>query len=1130
MTLDDATLRQIEAADPNSSVWLSANAGSGKTRVLTDRVARLLLEDVSPQNILCLTYTKAAASEMQNRLFKRLGKWSMMDDQYLSNELANLGSPIGGRPDQLAHARTLFARAIETPGGLRIQTIHSFCSSLLKRFPLEASVSPVFREIEDRAAKLLRDEIVEELAGGPLADAVHRIARYYTGDDFGKLMSEILKNREALATPVTQADVWAQFGLPEGFDTERLLAEVFLGGEQELIAALIPILETSDKDTDQNAAKSLAAIDLTAPSQSMLYQFISITLTKTGRAPFTAKVGSFPTKDIRHANPEIVEKLHALMERVEATRERQNCLGSAQRTFALREFASEFLPRYEARKTARGWLDFDDLIFKARALLSDPAVAQWVLFRLDGGIDHILVDEAQDTSPNQWQVIRLLAQEFSVGQGARADNLRTIFVVGDLKQSIYSFQGADPREFDRMREHFAVRLGAVNQTLLERSLNYSFRSSPAILGFVDAAFREAGGQGVGKPPLHIAFHSAMPGRVDLWPIVPKSETPEEKDWYDPTTSLAANDHRIILAGKIADRIFEMTDIGSIPDKNGEYRAIRYGDFLILVQRRSLLFHEIIRACKSRGLPIAGADRLKVGAELAVKDLTALMAFLALPDDDLSLAAALRSPLFGMSEAKLYDLARTRHEPKLWPALVRRSSDFPEVFETLVALRDAVDFLGPFELLERILTRHDGRQRLLARLGSEAEDGIDALLSQAISYERTEVPSLTGFLVWLQVEEVEIKRQPDSAGDRIRVMTTHGAKGLESPIVILPDTGDRKPHQGDELMRSDTSPLMWRANAAMQPNVTKDALTRAKLAQDDERMRLLYVALTRAEKWLIVCASGKVTEGGNSWYRHVETGLLASDAAVVEMPTGPGLRLQYGEWPAPRKSERTDARLVTTELPIWATTQAMSPPELAVALAPSELGGAKSLDGESSGLDEEAAMLRGRQLHRLLEHLPRSPSSDWPEIARQLLGFGEDAAAPDAVAALLSEATAVMNSPELAHVFAHDVLAEVDITAELPELAGQRIHGTIDRLIVSADRVLAVDFKSNTVVPARPRDVQDGILRQMGAYLAALEQVYPDRQVDTTILWTRTATLMPLAHDIVRAALMSATPSVENILS
>ena len=1124
MTLDDATQRQNDAADPNASIWLSANAGSGKTRVLTDRVSRLLLEGVSPQHILCLTYTKAAASEMQNRLFQRLGAWSMKDDENLSVDLGNLGSRFDGDAEQLAHARTLFARAIETPGGLRIQTIHSFCSSLLRRFPLEARISPVFREIEDRAAKLLREEIVEELANGDFAHVVHGIARHYTGDDFGKLMGEILKNREALAAPVEQSDVWAQFGLPKGFDAERLLSDAFLGGERELVTALVPILEASEKATDRKAAKSLAAIDLTQLNQSALDQLISVFLTQSGKTPFTAKIGSFPTKDIRDFNPEVVANLNALMARVEAAKERQNCLNAAQRTFALREYSAIFLPRYEARKAARGWLDFDDLIHRARALLSDPAVAQWVLFRLDGGIDHILVDEAQDTSPNQWQVIKLLAQEFSTGQGARPDIRRTIFVVGDLKQSIYSFQGADPRAFDQMREHFSTRLAAANQTLFERSLNYSFRSSPAILGFVDATFHVAGDQGVGGSPRHIAFYSAMPGRVDLWPIVPKSETPEEKEWYDPTTKLAANDHRIILADRLADTIREMAVSGSIPDKTGAFRPIRYGDFLILVQRRSALFHEIIRACKSRELPIAGADRLKVGAELAVKDLTALLAFLALPDDDLSLAAALRSPLFGMCEAELYDLAHTRQEPRLWRALARRKDDFANIFETITALRNIADFLSPFELLERILTRHHGRKRLLARLGSEAEDGIDALLVQAITYEQTETPSLTGFLVWLQVEEVEIKRQPDAVGDRIRVMTTHGAKGLESAIVILPDTADRKPNQGDEIVSSDGAPLMWRANTALQPAMTKRALAKAKRAQDDERLRLLYVALTRAKNWLIVCASGQVTDGGNSWYTRVETGLVASGAKAVEMPTGVGLRLQHGEWPAPKKAERKDARPAVADLPNWATSRAGSPPDRAVALTPSDLAGAKSLDGESSGLDEEAAMQRGRRLHRLLEHLPRSPNVEWPDIARQLLAFGEDAAPANVVTELLSEASAVIESSELAHLFRQDALTEVDITANLPDLDGQRIHGTIDRVIVATDRVLAVDFKSNQVVPASPQEVPDGLLRQMGAYLAALEQVYPDRNVDIAILWTHTATLMPLAHDLVRAALNAKAPS------
>ncbi|MFV2002169.1 MAG: double-strand break repair helicase AddA, partial [Paracoccaceae bacterium] len=781
MSADDATRRQIRAADPQVSTWLAANAGSGKTRVLTDRVARLLQQGVLPQNILCLTYTRAAASEMQIRLFKTLGSWSMLDDQRLSDALVKIGVAPGAAPDRLAHARTLFARAIETPGGLRIQTIHSFCASLLRRFPLEAGVSPVFREIEDRAARLLCDDIVDEMAAGEDARLVHEIAREIADENFSKLMLELVRNRAAFSTPADRTAIWRLFGLSADFDFSQVVGAAFVGGEMALVQKLIPLLAASDKTTDLKSEKILKGLDLRQPGEFEIDGLIDIFLFKKSKKqpPFSAKIDSFPTKNIRETNPGIVSPLNAFMARIQTARDLRISLLSAQKTLALHEFAAVFLAKYETRKAARGWLDFDDLIGRARALLSDPATAQWVLFRLDGGIDHILVDEAQDTSPRQWDIIRLLAQEFSAGLGASPEVARTLFIVGDLKQSIFSFQGADPEAFDRMRLHFSSRIRAAGQPFFEGSLDHSFRSSPAILGLVDATFAEPADQGVATAPRHIAFHRDLPGRVDLWPPVAKSVTPEPGAWFDPGDRLGARDHHLELARKIAEQIAEMQKSGALTDKDGKARPIRFGDFLILVQRRSQLFHQIIRACKSRGLPVAGADRLKIAGELAVKDLSALLGFLALPEDDLSLAAALRSPLFALSEAALYDLAHTRHEKRLWPALVRRQSEFSKAFETLSALRNRADFDRPFELLERILTRHGGRAALVARLGSEAEDGIDAMLDQAIHYERTEPASLTGFLVWLGATEIEIKRRPDAAGERIRVMTTHGAKGLES---------------------------------------------------------------------------------------------------------------------------------------------------------------------------------------------------------------------------------------------------------------------------------------------------------------------------------------------------------------
>ncbi len=1112
MTHDDATLRQIAAANPNVSTWLSANAGSGKTRVLTDRVAQLLLNGVSPQNVLCLTYTKAAASEMQNRLFRRLGKWSMLNDAALVDELEKLGAPI---PDDLAQARTLFARAIETPGGLRIQTIHSFCASLLRRFPLEAGVSPVFREMEERTARLLRSEIVEEMANGDDVGVVAGMAQHFTGDNLAELTADIVRHRRALLRPTAKADIWAHFGLPDGFAPADILNATFLGDEPEMIKALLSLMFASASVTDQKDAKRLAQIDFATPSMADLAACFPIFLFMTGKAtPFAAKTSKFPTKAVRDASPEIIAQLHRLMERVEAARIPHNNLCAAEKTLALHQFAARFLPEYEARKETHGWLDFDDLIARAGNLLSDPSVAQWVLYRLDGGIDHILVDEAQDTSPAQWHVIKLLAQEFSAGQGARSDVQRTIFVVGDLKQSIYSFQGADPRVFGDVKQHFASGLRAVEQSLHERSLDHSFRSSPAIMSFVDATIRATKGQGMGGIPQHLAFYGNMPGRVDHWPLLPVQASDTEKNWSDPTDKLAASNPKVLLAEKIAEQIDGMVKNGSIPDENSRFRNIRYDDFLILVQRRTGLFREIIRACKARDLPMAGADRLRIGAELAVKDLVALLSFLAMPDDSLSLAATLRSPLFELSEAELFDLAHYRHEPNLWPALVRRKSDFEATHATLGNLRNQVDFLGPFDVLERILTRHHGRARLLARLGAEAEDGIDALLAQALAYERTETPSLTGFLVWLASDEVEIKRQADSLGGRIRVMTTHGAKGLESPIVILPDTGDIQIRQTAELVPSPDGMVMWRTNSAVQPDVMKTALTQAKTDQQDERMRLLYVAMTRAEKWLIICAAGDVKPDGDSWYRTTETAMAQAGALPCEMPTGPGLRLQHGTWAAPDASVDIKAAPQITDLPAWTKARAKVPDARGTTVSPSDLGGPKALAGSEEALDEQAAMARGSHIHLLLEHLPRHPRPEWHRIAAQLPG-------PDLTELRqsgLQEATFVLNRPDLAWIFAPETLAEVQVSAALGDLSPHRMRGTIDRLIVTPTRVTVVDFKSNRLVPDAPPAIPAGILRQLAVYHVAIAQIYRDREIRLAILWISTAKLMTVPHDIVMASL------------
>lgn len=1128
--MDDASRNQIAAADPARSTWLTANAGSGKTRVLTDRVARLLLAGTAPERILCLTYTKAAATEMQNRLLRRLGEWAMLPEAALRAQLADLGEGVNAAmpPPDLANARRLFARAIETPGGLKVQTIHSFCAAILRRFPLEAGVPMGFRELDDRAAGALRAEILDDMAadgadGG--RDAVRDLTALVSGEDLDTFLSGL--SAADFPSEPDPAPIWRALGLPPGLDESALLARVFSGTEADLVAALVPILAGGGA-TDAKLADQLARGNWRDPGLPDLHLLCRCLLFgKDAKLPFGPKIGSLPTKALREGPcAPHMPALEALMRRVAAARPLMLGLGLGRQTLALHRFAHGFTRRLEVRKAVHGWLDFDDLIRRTADLLEKSGMAQWVLWRLDGGIDHILVDEAQDTSPDQWRVIRQLTNEFTSGEGAH-DRPRTLFVVGDPKQSIYSFQGADIAVFETVRDRFRKDFDGAGRPMQQRGLAHSFRSSPAILSLVDAVFAGGAAQGLGDPLRHIAFRGALPGRVDIWPPLPEPDRPEPGDWTQPVDAPAENAADTRLARTVAREVRAMIGTPITDARTSLVRPIGPGDIQILVQRRADLFNSLIRELKALDLPVAGADRLKLAAELAVRDISAALAVASTPEDDLNLAAVLKSPLCGLSENDLYRLAAGRGRQSLWQRL-RDAPRHRPAFEMLHDLLTQADVLRPFDLISRLLVRHGGRAALLARLGPEAEDGIDELLTQALAYDRAETPSLTGFLVWIGSDEVQVKRQmPGGANGLIRVMTVHGAKGLESPVVILPETRIRKPARGGPTIRLDGLPA-WRGDADKRPDPVADAVREQDRRAEEERRRLLYVAMTRAESWLIVAAAGKTGAGLESWHSMVSAGAerCALERATHEIEgVGTAQRLVFGTWPAHAVSPLA-VPAAGPDLPGWARRPAPPSPPRTVPVAATALGGAKAIGGPDGGADRAAAMLDGTRLHRLLERLPGRPRAEWPRIARAVLA-GAEGGLPDAdtLARLLAEAAAVIEAPELAHVMtpdpASDVLAEVSLTAPLPGIGV--LHGSIDRLILSPGRVLAVDFKSNAVVPGRPEDTPLGILRQMAAYRAALRLIWPGRPVAMAVLWTAARSLMPIPDPLLDRTVAALDP-------
>lgn len=1119
--IDTATAAQNQAAHPTRSTWVNANAGSGKTRVLTNKVARLLLYGVNPQRILCLTYTNAAAATMQTRLFDGLGAWAMLEDEALSAELEKLGEEADSlTPETLSRARRLFAGALETPGGLKIQTIHAFCDSILRRFPMEAGVSPQFKVMEERDQRLLRAQVLDELAGSEAANTLERLAGFMTDLNPDDLLREIQKHKSDFVKTPRAKD----FNI-SGDETPAQLITEFLSAEtKEYLEMMIGMQSKGDKTTEKNLAQLARVMNAPSPEEAMS-ELTDLLLTKTG----TPRKKLFPPEASADSDELWLRGLGEFKDQFLALIDTINRLAEYTRTCALHDFARTFLARFETSKAEGGWLDYDDLIILTERLLTKPEVAPWVLYRLDGGLEHILVDESQDTSPRQWNVIQTLHADFTAGDSA-SDAPRTLFVVGDEKQSIYSFQGADPHVFTEKKLQFQTNLKNADDELCEEALSFSFRTGPNILALVDRLFSNIEHPAFGEAMIHKSFHKDKPGRVDLWPFIEKAEAVEMPEWDAPLAAPITEAAHLTLAAQIAQEVKNI--LANPPQINidtPEKRELQAGDILILLRRRSPLFHAIIKELKKNQLAVSGADSFKIKQELAVCDILSLLHFTLLPEDDLSLAEALRAPLFNLSEQDLFTLAHGRGDKTLWQVLQNRRDEFPAAYAILTDLLARADYLRPYEMIERILIHHGARSKMIARLGDEIEDALDELLTQALKFETSAPASLTGFLQWFQADDLTIKRALDDQSNQIRVMTIHGAKGLESPLVILPDTGEVRVPSRDKILKTADGLLLW-ASRSDEASATQTTIKEQKKAlQKQEEMRLLYVALTRAESWLIICGAGSRGQNGDSWYDLIEGAARAGDATES---TDGRLRLQSGEWTqAGATAKTTTDSEIPQLLPQEQSRTASPPPPAKKTISPSRLltGGEKpkeqQADSPTDTLAMQAALDWGRDLHLLLEHLPKYPAEQWQEISAALLPSHTHE--PAHVKAVFDRASTLLQDKALEFLFKETTYAEVGISAQAIAPTGTlqdyAMLGYIDRLVIEDKRILAVDYKSHKEVPENPEAVPAAILAQMAAYHYGLRQIYPKHKIEMAVLWTRTGALMNLPEELIYAALESAKP-------
>lgn len=1139
----DANAQNL-AADPGQSVWVSANAGTGKTRVLIDRITRLLLAGTRPERILCLTFTKAAAAEMANRLNDRLDTWSAMVEPDLNAALMELLDRPAS-PQEYTRAQRLFAQTMDAPEGLRIRTIHAFCESLLGRFPVEARLSPNFQVIDERRAAELRQETRDRLflkaldqGSTRLTRAIYHLAGLVDETGFANVMAELDSQRGRIA-----ALVFEHGGLDQLINVSRRA----LGLSGELTHA-----DTIDRAVTEDAFERLnlqtAGIVLQGGSPKDKKRAAVLTAwlddSPIGRAarfldtylPFflTQKLtpraaSSLITKKQANKDPAALNALLAEQARVYAVSETLKAVAVADNTAAVLDIGQALLEDYDRLKGTRALLDYDDLISKAGELLTDGDGVSWVHYKLDGGIDHILVDEAQDTSVNQWQVIQALAGDFFSGEGrysqAASRPSRTVFAVGDEKQSIYSFQGADPSRFNLMGERFSAAIKAANQSWRPVGMAQSWRSTPAILRAVDAVFDDHdAADGLtwnGRQVLHQWTREGQGGCVELWPMRAPLETEEPDPWDAPLDQVPGDDPRIHLAADIAQTVRHWLDDKEV--LTARARPIVPGDVMILVRTRGIFADEMVRALKDRNVPVAGSDRMILTQHLAVMDLIALGRFGLLPDDDLNTATVLKGPFLSMSESSVFDLAYDRTS-SLWRELNRWGANDPTYAPALKFLGDILartDFMPPFEFFNTVLSK-GGRQSMLARLGSEATDPIDEFMALALDFERDHVPSLEGFLHWVETGDTVIKRDLEQAGGAVRVMTVHGAKGLQAPIVFLTDNGRLPARQLQERLRwaepegdAGAACVLWPAFKDNEVAVTEGIADAKRLEIEREYRRLLYVAMTRAEDRLYVTGwHGRREADEACWHQLVEAGLrrLEECREIAHSSGKPILCFETPQTTPPPKSQAPLPLASSVKaLPIWARQPA--PPEPA---PPRPLSPSRPDDEPTvvSPLDNDGGRFkRGRIIHALLQTLPNLAPKAQPAALAAYLAEPAHNLAAAAQTAIGGEVLAILETPEFAPLFSSDSHAEVPIIGDVGTIEPCVISGQMDRLLITHDEVTVVDFKTNRPAPLEESQVASIYLRQMAAYRSGLRRIYPNHQISTVLLWTDGPHLMRLSNDL-----------------
>ncbi|WP_264683318.1 MULTISPECIES: UvrD-helicase domain-containing protein [unclassified Wolbachia] len=1082
------------AINPNFSVWVSASAGTGKTKILIDRVLRLLLEN--KRNILCLTFTNAAANEMEDRIYSTLSKWAICPEGILVTDLEQLAQCVTREnKDYLTRARRLFSELENL--GLNIQTIHAFCYKLISSFPTEAGIAPncTLSECKELHSivfeKTLHNETVQddinivaaEIDENKLRDLLYTLCikrsalennlgyikdKLSVPDKIDNLQNETIEQIKRLAKILSK-------GSKRDQSYSAILYDWCNSTKSSVPNVIIPVLDTgiqkkrnmdpSVKHWDDNKIENLAKVFL--KSESYEKKSISSIITKGALEKF---------EDVEQMIESIQNALFTHVKDI-------NSYQIFARTSSLLSIFKVYVDLYNSEKSKNALLDYDDIINLATNLLSNPGYKDWILFNLDQKIDHILVDEAQDNSISQWKIITNLCNEFFTG----GDEKRTLFVVGDVKQSIYRFQGANPHLFNYMQQYFHTKTGG--RDWVSCQLEKSFRSTPEVLMLVDRIFnnfREEISFNDNKIK-HIPYRENDQGYIEIWPLLPKYKEEEQQALQlTQRKDYVVTDR--LLAQAIAQRIHNWLNEGRI--LVAKDRHIEPRDIMILVRQRNVLVDYIISELKKVNVPVIGRDYFRIMDYIAVQDLIALAEFLLLQANDLALANVLKSPLFNFTEDDLFNIAYDRKEQSLWEKL----QDYQEIIShELNYLINLSQTESPLTLFTHIL--RTGKKKFAARLGLECFEILDEFMNLVLQFEH---PSLQAFVQWIKENNPEIKNDMQSELNAVRIMTIHKSKGLQAPIVFLVDT-NTVPRNSENILFDATEAPFW---CGKNSNAYCNQVKREKKLEDyNEYLRLLYVALTRAEDELYILGKEPVQKG--SWYD-----LVIQYGALYERKK---LYLQ------PIFKEKVEVLCMNANYPSiykkrdYFDVPVISPPSnLSMSLQHVTLEHGEKKPVSSTGMtDENAGMTkrsigttdsyaRGLIIHSILQYMPKIEKDRRKNWVRKYL---------DSINT--SEDKDEIYSKILTFNEKYDYLFDLEGKSEIPlsgTIDGKPVLVRLDRLCITEDKAIIIDYKSHHNVSISS---SNEIKKQMLIYKTLVQEVYPDKQVECVVIWMEDLTLQSL---------------------